>query len=623
MGFLSLIQIFFLPGLILNGFIKNTSGGLYKISFIVAYSMLFNLMFVVMLVLINAYHFNVILSLIIIETVILIFQYRKIIQQPLRNPFRSVLLYFSTKIKPLFSANEVRGARLTFVQFIKIIAFTIASISVLWVLFDFAKQIGSVFSYWDSVISYNRWASEWSMGVFPTGACEYPQLLPVNWSITYVLTQSQVITFAKLVQGIFPILFIFAMFDLGVTFGSSGFLLSVPLALFILKKFTVVSLFEGYMDVAVTTLILLSFYMILKDLLQNQYSKKTIWLSGIVMLAAAMVKQPGVLAFGAWVLVNFLLLNSKKLGERLISVKKLVFPTLVILVTIASWYVLKSNIDAIRGEHSCIAITNSWVVNDFVSGYWEVLHYRLRLLGPWVVLLPILFTSAFFIKGPLRLLVLCYGIPYMLVSLVYGHVGMFSRYLTPISFVFALTSAMLFDYLINFFLKLVEKIKDSKFQKKIMELGRKFTVVLKKIYYLPIWVSLILALILLGFISMKYSDAKLIRNYEYNQMGIGNRIINDYLVEFYKDKDPQDLTLTWYPYINYLPGLAGRAINFNGTSTDELLAFSKNENVRYVLYDADHGEVFHYLMDLVQNGQAILITDFGIENDAILIEITR
>ena len=112
-----------------------------------------------------------------------------------------------------------------------------------------------------------------------------------------------------------------------------------------------------------------------------------------------MIKQPGVLAFGTWVLVNFFLLFSKKLGGRWVSIKKLVVPTLVILVTIASWYVLKSNIDAIRGERSCIAITNSWVVNDFVSGYWEVLHRRLRLLGPWSVLLQILFTSAFILKG--------------------------------------------------------------------------------------------------------------------------------------------------------------------------------------------------------------------------------
>lgn len=122
---------------------------------------------------------------------------------------------------------------------------------------------------------------------------------------------------------------------------------------------------------------------------------------------------------------------------------------------------------------------------------------------------------------------------------------------------------------------------------------------------------------------MKYSDEKLFRNYEYHQMGIGNRNVNDYLVEFYKDKDPEDLTLTWYPYINYLPGLEGRAINFNGTSTEELLAFAENEKIRYVLYDADHGEVFHYLLGLVQNGQARLITDFGIENGTILLEITK
>lgn len=54
MGCLSLIQIFLLPVLILNGFIKNSTGVFYKFSCMIAFSMLFNLLIVVILTLINA-----------------------------------------------------------------------------------------------------------------------------------------------------------------------------------------------------------------------------------------------------------------------------------------------------------------------------------------------------------------------------------------------------------------------------------------------------------------------------------------------------------------------------------------------------------------------------------------
>ncbi|MDP3685109.1 MAG: hypothetical protein Q8S01_14370, partial [Ignavibacteria bacterium] len=318
-----------------------------------------------------------------------------------------------------------------------------------WILVDFVKQIGSVFGYWDSVISYNRWATEWSQGVFPTSACEYPQLLPANWSLTYVLTQSQVVIFAKLIQGVFPILFVLAMFDLGLTLGSAGFLFGVPLSLLLLKKFAVVSLFEGFMDVAVTTFIFLAFYIIFTDFYNNRYSQKTLWLSGILILAAAMTKQPGVLAFGAWVLINFFLHLAKNPGKIWNSIKKIFNPVLVFLLLIALWYLFKMSSDALIGERSCIAITNSWAVNDLVSGTWEALLYRLKLLDLWILFIPILLASLFFAKREIKLLLLCYGIPYLLISFNYGYYIMFMRYLTPISFVFAISASVLIDLLIQ------------------------------------------------------------------------------------------------------------------------------------------------------------------------------
>jgi hypothetical protein len=618
-GLLSIFQILFLPGLIFNAFIKTEAGFLYRISFIVAFSMLFNLLYNIILISLHAYNFDIFLITIIIEIAIIIFLYWKDIFQPIGTIVSSVHSKIKTSLEKYFDCGSRKQSTKSILKVIKIIALVLAVITVGWVIIDFVKQIGSVFGYWDSVISYNRWATEWSQGLFPTGACEYPQLLPINWSLTYVLTQSQVAIFAKLVQGIFPVLFILAMFDLGLTIGSAGFLTGVPISYLLLKKFAVVSVFEGFMDVAVTTFILLAFYVIYKDFYNDRYSQKTIWLSGILVLAAAMTKQPGVLAFGAWVIINFFLILSKNPGKVWNSVKKIIIPTLVFLLLIASWYVFKMNRDALVGERSCIAITNTWAANDLISGFWDSFLYRFNLLNLWALFIPILIASTIIAKREIKLLFLCYGLPYLLISFFYGYYIMFLRYLTPISFVFAIGASVLIDLLIYKALELTEKFPADVFKNSSRKLIAFILKTGQRLGVLSFWLIIVFGMVLYAIAGSKYPDSKLIRNYEYQQMGIGNRDMNNYLVDFYSDKDLSKLTLSWYPYVNYLPGLSGRAIYIDISNVESVKTYLKQENIGFVLkYNSTPGAIVNYLNYLVEKGQLTFITDFGVKNDAVL-----
>ncbi|EKD87898.1 MAG: hypothetical protein ACD_35C00152G0001, partial [uncultured bacterium] len=203
-GLLSLLQILFLPGLIFNAFIKKETGILYRLSFTIAFSMLFNFLYTVILVSLHLFVFKLLLITILVEFVIILIIYWKVIFQPIGKISSSIVTKITHSLARYFECDSGNQTTKQILKVIKIIALLLASITVGWVIVDFVKQIGSVFGYWDSVISYNRWATEWAQGLFPTGACEYPQLLPTNWSLTYVLTQSQVGIFAKLVQGIFP-----------------------------------------------------------------------------------------------------------------------------------------------------------------------------------------------------------------------------------------------------------------------------------------------------------------------------------------------------------------------------------------------------------------------------------
>jgi hypothetical protein len=125
-------------------------------------------------------------------------------------------------------------------------------------------------------------------------------------------------------------------------------------------------------------------------------------------------------------------------------------------------------------------------------------------------------------------------------------------------------------------------------------------------------------------IAIQYPDAKLVRNYEYQQMGIGNRSYNEILVDFYSDKDPDNLTISWYPYINYLPGLEGRAIFVDISTVGEIKKYLKRDDVHYVLqYNSTPSEIVDFLNGLFEKGQLTFITDFGVKNDAVLFEVVR
>jgi hypothetical protein len=50
-----------------------------------------------------------------------------------------------------------------------------------------AFEVGRVFRGWDDVQAWNRWAVEWATGEFASVRGFYPHLLPINWSLVYVL----------------------------------------------------------------------------------------------------------------------------------------------------------------------------------------------------------------------------------------------------------------------------------------------------------------------------------------------------------------------------------------------------------------------------------------------------
>ena len=79
----------------------------------------------------------------------------------------------------------------------------------------FILNIGKVFNVWDTIFSWNRWAVDWSYNQFPALTYEYPQILPANWSLSYVIMQNkEVQAFTKAIMSLFSLFTILLFFDL-------------------------------------------------------------------------------------------------------------------------------------------------------------------------------------------------------------------------------------------------------------------------------------------------------------------------------------------------------------------------------------------------------------------------
>jgi hypothetical protein len=177
-GFVALVQMTILPGLLLIRAIEPRSlNAAERMAYVFALSLIANAVMVPVLVTCGIYNAPVLWVLLLVET------------------------WFVLRTR---SGPEARTIDLRTLDRVRDLRFTTALGGLL--LFAalliyvrlFAGNWGSIFNANDDVANWNRWAKQWATSVYPTVAALYPQLLPANWSLTYVLLgTTEVQLFAK------------------------------------------------------------------------------------------------------------------------------------------------------------------------------------------------------------------------------------------------------------------------------------------------------------------------------------------------------------------------------------------------------------------------------------------
>ncbi|NIM11945.1 MAG: hypothetical protein GTO45_07505 [Candidatus Aminicenantes bacterium] len=325
LGLLSIMQMVFIPGFIVLKFFRfHLESKIQTLVYSFGLSLLINYLLVYVLTVAKIYKPAAIYTIFLIEILLLVYYLKKSTQFRINFAVKDPADQFSSFLK----SNSVYYNILLLVSFIFIILY----------FSYFFSSFGSVFTKWDAMVSWNRWATSWAANQLPTLTFRYPQLIPANWSITYVMIQNaNVQLFAKSIMSLFPIATLFLFMDLALRKKDLTYLVAlIAYGSIIRAIFTPGLIVDGYVDIAITFFAFLAFYVCYS----NEVSEKNILLGIIFACASAVTKQAGIyilavmIAWSLWTLFK----NRKNLSLKKIS-RIIVSMTVIVIAIFLSWYI--------------------------------------------------------------------------------------------------------------------------------------------------------------------------------------------------------------------------------------------------------------------------------------------
>jgi hypothetical protein len=468
----------------------------------------------------------------------------------------------------------------------------------LWYVFLFFYFLGGVFEQWDPVTGWNRFALDWANNQWPANTWRYPQLIPANWSISYVMMQNtDVQCFPKAIMPLFSIAVLLLFLDLALSKKKAVYLLGlVGYGILLGYLYEPSYIVSGYVDIAISFFAFLSFHALYSYRCKDgSYPLQSIWLAIIFASTAAITKQSGL-----FILAVILVWGFKNIfkNKKLLSVKKITGMILLILLTIAiitgTWYILKeihiskgqdrSEINLVRNAHQTTSYTKR-----FTQGVNQLLTHRhpklkfLVLLGALLVLLGLFHRQS---RGVTLFIV----VPY---TLIWGFFFSYDfRNLMPAIPFMGFSAAFGADF----------------FKKKLLNF--------EKYHPFKIPIILIIILVVLGLVVVNLTVLKqdnLIRNQIHKKMKMGDAQLNRLLYYHHKKEGLTGKIATNYQYLKYLPGLehfywykAGRI----GMPFLEYLETEEGKEIHYLLMPKilkSEKEVYRYVHRKIKTGEYRLV----------------
>ena len=306
LGIIALIQIIFLPGILILYFAKiKTQSIIQKYVYIFALSLFANYSLVTILVLLKIYLSAFMFAIIIAEVLLLIFL---IVKKRISIHANSSSNQTYQSFKDLIKQNNLP---------IKVLVFG-AAIVILFYFSLLIANIGTIFYFTDTVnnIHWNTWAIDFANNILPIQSSHFPQLIPANWSISYLLIGgSNIHFFPKSIMPLFFLGNILMFWDLAISKKKYVYLIAlIVYGLFGPIIYNLVFIADGNGDLPVSFFAFLSFYAYLKRS-ENKYDLKEFILIFLFTSTAAGTKLAGfyIFVFISALCLYHLIVNYKSL----------------------------------------------------------------------------------------------------------------------------------------------------------------------------------------------------------------------------------------------------------------------------------------------------------------------
>ncbi|MDO8954802.1 MAG: hypothetical protein Q7V63_08130 [Gammaproteobacteria bacterium] len=286
LGMMGIIQAVFLPGFILLRLSKIKHGFLRGLVLAFALSLIFNYVLILGLAWFHHYTPTVIRSLFSLEVILALC----LAWQDTTKPFYTG--QFFGDIKHFYREQCLNTEHS--LSFFKASFFLTLLVFVLTFIL-FIKSLGGVFVDSDALVMWSVWAAEWSMNNgFSTETWHYAQLLPINYSLPYVMIGESAIKlqfFATAIAHLFPVVAMLTIIDFIMARKKALYLLAIPLLMLFYSR-DLNGLFNGCADVPVSVMGFIALYVLLLAKEESQTLGYLI-LGSILCAGSAVTKQPG------------------------------------------------------------------------------------------------------------------------------------------------------------------------------------------------------------------------------------------------------------------------------------------------------------------------------------------
>lgn len=558
-GMLAFSQMTVLPGLLIQRLCRIRAGLLERLIYLLPLSLIANYLLIFLLTSLKIYSRYTLIMVILPELAALLWVYKSALKVSFSQAISAVRENIQLELAPLRPQNLADIA--TFIRYCLFLITGIGALSAItWAVHVWRLNFGTIFEGWDTLFSWNNYALQWAANRLPEITGAYPQLVPANWSISYVLTgNQQVQLFNTLLPPLFFLWIFLMLFDLGLQNKETGFFIAAIIARYMMKKLMGDHIFDGYMDVPAASMVLLSIYALLKGRLREPEQQRQAIVLGLVFAgAAAVTKQSG---FIALILAPFITVAWLKPGVGTITRKEWIRIGVLCALIVLPWYLFTNlNRSAARGN---VAIGIAEGIVDFNRRYeWSHKFLLARqAIGKYWIVLAVSLLGLPLVEKKYRWIFFASSIPVVIVW------GAFFPYdarnlavaLPGLAILSGLAVARAFGLLVGAFFK-----------------GQ-----LAAIPHFWAWLLLLAGVIL--FLRMSFPDEKLISMQTVQQRELFGRGLNqELLYGIFGDEHTGEDILTDYP-APFLSGYESCCVTTDFQNPNSLDILKDATNIRYLL----------------------------------------